>query len=376
MYRWSLIAWCCCCFTVRAAASEPDSLFIQKLLQRIEQLQAKENGVFPRGSFPSYRIYAWNQRRSKADINPFFTGLIGLALRDMRPWLDTAGQRMADRICMLSMPAYLPFRNRSGRPTYNFWPTHPPTVFPHSGWMNLLNKIDALPDDLDDTSIILLAMGAGDSTAKQVHQLMQSFAIGAYSSWFGKNWPAEFDVCVLSNVLYMVQSYNLAWAAADSASLDLIVRVLKDRRHLYAAAYVSPNYGKLPIILYHLSRLMAVKPIPALESLKPQLVADAQRALASHHPFHEQILLSTALMRWGVAPPEINIPLNGTLHDLIEEGSFSFFIANMASVFPDPFKRWVGASGMTRFYNDCPAYNNLLLLENLVWKKRMHLHLH
>jgi hypothetical protein len=376
---------------LQVTAAGQDSLFVQKLLQRIEQLQIKENGIFPAGSFPSYRLYAWNKDRYKADVNPFFTGLIAMTLRDIRPWLDTAQQRIAGHIIDRSIPAYAKFRNRSGRPTYNFWPTDTPAIFPHSGWINHFNKSQALPDDLDDTGIILLAMGTADSTARQVHQLMQSFTnndagkvrntfkaysnIGAYSTWFGKKMPVDFDICVLSNVLYMVQSYHLAWTAADSASLDLMVRILKDRRHLDAASYVSPHYRKSSIILYHLSRLMSVKPIPALEQYKPQLIADAQKELATHQQFHEQLLLSTALMRWGVRPPEITVPLNGNLNRLTEDESFSFFIANIASMFPDPLKRWAGASGITRFYYYCPAYNNLLLLENLVWRKRMDLHL-
>ena len=377
---------------LQAIAAGQDSLFVQKLLQRIEQLQVKENGIFPGGSFPSYRLYAWNKDRYKADVNPFFTGLIAMTLRDIKPWLDTTQQRIAGRIIDRTIPAYAKFRNRSGRPTYNFWPTDTPAIFPHSGWINHFNKSQALPDDLDDTGIILLAMGAADSTVKQVHQLMQSFTnndagkvkntfkayrnMGAYSTWFGKKMPVDFDICVLSTVLYMMQSYNISWTAADSASLDLIVRILKDRQHLDAASYVAPHYRKLSIILYHLSRLMSVKPIPALEQYKPQLVADAQKELATNQQFLEQILLSTALMRWGVQPPEITLPLNGTLNELAEDESFSFFIANIASMFPDLLKRWAGASGITRFYYYCPAYNDLLLLENLVWRKRMDLHLH
>ncbi len=390
MYRWQWIIGLCCCWVT--AAAEQDSLIVQKLLQRIEQLQVKENGVFPRGSFPSYRLYAWNKDRYKADINPFFTGLIGMTLRNIRPWLDITQQKTADRIIGNTIPSYAKFRNHSGRPTYNFWPTDTPAIFPHSGWINQFNKSQALPDDMDDTGIILLAMGAADSTARQAHQLMQSFTnsdaskirntfeayrnVGAYSTWFGKKMPVDFDICVLANVLYMVQSYNLRWTTADSASLDLIVRILKDRRHLDAAAYVAPHYRKSSIILYHLSRLMSVKPIPALEQYKPQLIADAQKELATNQSFHEQLLLSTALMRWGIKPPEIIVPLKGTLNELVEDESFSFFIANIAAMFPDPLKQWAGASGITRFYYYCPAYNNLLLLENLVWRKRMDLHLY
>jgi hypothetical protein len=55
---------------------------MNKLLHRIEQLQCKENGVFPKGMFPSYRTYALNKQIEKADPNIFFTELIGFTLRD------------------------------------------------------------------------------------------------------------------------------------------------------------------------------------------------------------------------------------------------------------------------------------------------------
>ncbi len=368
-----------------------DSLIIQKLLQRIEQLQVKEAGVFPEGAFPSYRLYALNKDRQKADVNAFFTGLMAFTMRDIEPYLAQTQQVTAERIILKTLPVYEKFRNRKGRPTYNFWPTDTPAIFPNSGWMNHFNEKQALPDDLDDTGILLLAAKAADSTAAAAHRIMQGFTnngsgkvkntfsayrhIGAYSTWFGKKMPVDFDVCVLANVLYMVQSYNLAWTSADSASARLIVKVLEDRKHVTAAAYVSPHYSRLPVILYHLSRLMSLRPIALLEPYRRQLIDDARRALASSDNFLDQVLLSTSLMRWGVEPPVITTQLNGSLSELIEDESFSFFIANMASMLPDPLKQWMGGTGLGKFYYYCPAYNNMLVLEYLVWKKRMALHL-
>lgn len=51
-------------------------------------------------------------------------------------------------------------------------------------------------------------------------------------------------------------------------------------------------------------------------------------------------------------------------------GIFYFFIASMASMLPDPWKKRVTNMGVGTFYYYCPAYNNLLLLENLIWQKR------
>lgn len=364
-----------------------DSLLITQLLRRIDRLQVKESSVFPQGSFASYRLYALNKDREKADVNPFFTGLIGFSLKDLRPQLSREQQQLADAIMQNSLPVYPKFQNRKGRYTYNFWPTDTPRIFPNGGWLNVFDKTQALPDDLDDTVIILLALNAPDSVARQVHALMQGFVnnghkpvrntfkdfrkIGAYSTWFGKKMPVDFDVCVLANVLYFVQHYQLPWTAADSASLQLIEKVLDENRHMTSAAYVSPHYSKLPIILYHLSRLMSVRPIPSLERFRSRLIEQAKDACKNSTDFMEQVILRTSLLRWGVQPPDGTIYTAANLTELIENGSFSFFIANMASMLPDPLKQWMGGAGVGKFYYDCDAYNNLLVLEYLVWRNRL-----
>jgi hypothetical protein len=233
---------------------------------------------------------------------------------------------------------------------------------------------------------MLMAQQKNNSVAKEIHQLMQGYTnnenkkvtntfpeyqqIGAYSTWFGEKMPVDFDISVLSNVLYFVQSYNLKWTAADSASLYLIEDMIKTNKHTKFANYISPHYATLPNILYHISRLMSLKPIPSLEKLKPQLIEDTKKALASANTFLDKVILSTSLLRWGVEPPEIVLDKNSSLIDLIEEEQFYFFIASMASMLPDPWKKRVTNIGIGTFYYYCPAYNNLLLLENLVWQKR------
>lgn len=371
---------------ISSTALGNDSLIVSQLLQRIEQLQPKDNSVFPKGSIPSYRLYALNRDRYKADINPFFTGLVAFTLQDIKRDLSPAQQRQADVIISNALPVYAKFENRKRGNTYNFWPTDTPQIFPNSGWLNWFDKSQSLPDDFDDTVIMLMAQQKSDSIAKVVHALMQSFTnndrkkvhntfdaykhIGAYSTWFGKKMPVDFDVCVLANVLYFVQYYDLDWTAADSASLYLIERVIADRKHTGAASYVSPHYAKPLIILYHISRLMSLKPIPSLEKYKPQLIEDARQALSSAETFMDEVILGTALLRWGVTPPDTRPRKANSLEELVEDERFSFFIANMASMLPDPLKQWVGGIGLGKFYYYAPAYNHVLLAENLVWRKR------
>ncbi|MBL0882704.1 MAG: hypothetical protein IBJ16_05045 [Chitinophagaceae bacterium] len=386
-----------CCFTgvvtfflFMADIKSADTLISLKLLQRIDQLQVKDSGVFPKGLFPSYRIYALNQHRQKADINVFFTALIAFTLRDLMSGLTIYQQSLAQKIIDKSLVAADQFKNKKGRNTYNFWSTDEIQVFPNSGWLQLFRKKNALPDDLDDTAIMLLAQAVDKPMAKEMHKLMQEFVNGAssqikntfpqyrtmpaYSTWFGKKMPIDFDICVLSNVLLMVQRYDLVWTKADSASVDFIVRVIQDKKHLTHASYVSPHYANPAIILYHLSRLMSTKKIGSLEVLKAQMVNEAKELLLQSHSFLEQVILSTALLKWGVTPPVVTLPKLSSIRELIEDESFSFFIANMASMLPDQFKKFASKAQVGKFYYYCPAYNQLLLLEHVITNQRMALH--
>jgi hypothetical protein len=365
-----------------------DSLLISGLLQRIADLQVKEDGIFPKGCIPSYRMYALNKDRYKADVNPFFSAVTSLALLDIMNELSPSQQIQAKAIVDLSKAAYPKFKNKKmGRDTYNFWPTNPPVIFPNSGWLNLFNKKQSIPDDLDDTVLLLMAQSAEDSLAKKVHTFMQSYRngapgkkinntfkeyenIGAYETWFANVMPVDFEIGVFANVLLFVQQYNLQWTKTDSASLDLMRRMLEERKHITAANYIAPHYVRLSVILYHVSRLMAVKPIPELEKLKPQLIDDAKQALLAANDYMDQVLLSTSLLRWGVSPPDLAPHKANSLQEMVEKEGSAFFIANMASMLRNPYKQWVGAIGVGRFYYYCPAYNNILLIENLIWRRR------
>ena len=363
-----------------------DTLVMGQLLKRIADLQCKQSGVFPKGIIPTYRLYALNKTREKAEVTNFTTGLVDMTLRDISPQLTQHQQDEAELIIDRSLEVFPKFLNRKGKPTYNFWPTDTPKIFTNSGWINLFDKKQALPDDLDCTAISLLALNSPDSTASKVHTLMQLFTnrpekkiqntfkeyqlIGAYSTWFGVKMPIDFDVCVLSNVLYFVQRYHLDWTAADSASLEFIEKVVTEKKYIQTSEYVSPHYSRTPVILYHLARLMSVKPIVTLEKLKPQLIKEAQDALAHTSQFMDQIILSTALLRWGVNPPVKEIRFPKSLESLIEENSFAFYIGNMGSMLPNPWKKWIVGSYVGKFYYISEAYNNLLVLEYLALKKK------
>ncbi len=364
-----------------------DSLLVSYLLQRIDTLQCKVNGVFPKGMFPSYRTYALNTQREKADPNIFYTGLIGFTLREIYSELPLNYQQKVTKILENSIPVYPLFQNTKGRHTYNFWYTNPPKILPNSGWLNLFDKYMSLPDDMDCTAINMLALNVPDTIAKQVHNLMQSFTnngnkktigmlaqqgnLGAYDTWFGKKYPVEIDICVLANILCFTQHYNIPWTKADSLSLSLIENVIAQKQHITQPIDVSPYYSRTPKILYHLARLMSVKPISSLERYKGQFIEEAKSLLLGTNNFMDQIILQTALLKWGVNMSNINIIKTNSLTELIETDTFSFFNGDWANKFKDPFKKWMRFSKFSKFNWECEAYNNVLVLEYLIWKNKI-----
>ncbi|WP_144264025.1 hypothetical protein [Filimonas lacunae] len=369
-----------------STACAADSLQLSQVLQRIRKLQIQHTtNDFPAGIFPSYREY--NGRNiMRSDDNAFFTGLVVLTLQNLRSYLSPADLLVCDSISSEAAAIYPLFRNKTGRSTYNFWRTNPPVVFPNGGWLNWMNRSHALPDDIDDTAILLMVMNAPDSTVAGIHALMQHHTntgkkrkktrykdyrdIPAYSTWFGKRFPTDLDMCVLSNALYMLQRYHQPFTAADSASLRFITTAIDNGHYMDKPSYVSPHYARTPIILYHLSRLMQAGTLSALEQRRPALIAETQKQFAAAANPMDKILLAISLLRWKQPVPALEWHTDTDVFSYLEQNDFSFFIANMASILTDPIRQWVSDTGLGRFYYYCPAYNNALLLEYLALQQQ------
>ena len=300
-----------------------DSALMNKLIQRIAAQQAGGDTFFNVGIFPSYISNTASFSKHKKDNNIFFTALVDYTLRNLHKerLVDSTAYNIIHSRALL---AYLYFKNKKGRSTYNFWRTDTTYTFPYTNWIYKVKKNTALPDDMDDTVLSLLAQGTDSSTAAAVHAQMQQYIndsmaeakaieksyrqYKAYSVWYGKHFPVVFDVCVLSNVLHFVQQYNIHWTAADSASLNVILLSIKSGDYIRKPLSISPYYGNTSIILYHLARLMSDKPIPELEALKVQLLTSAVQQFAYTKNLLEKAILCTAIMRWGYVPPTFPMP--------------------------------------------------------------------
>ena len=373
--RWLLVLALCAGPAPRLAAQSPDSL-----LARLSAQQVRRDGFYYAGTFPTLRAWAATPDVLRADNAIFYTGLIVFTLRRLEPYLDPGERALCDRICARALAAYPHYRNRKGRPTYNFWPTDHPVFFPNSRVLAHFKDSKQITDDLDDTSILWLGEGIPDSTARRLKALMDAHAGGlarparssyravrdlpAYSAWFGVRTPTELDAGVLCNVLYFVGASGLAPDAHDTASARFLRYVLSTRKYWTDPAYASTYYPRTPVLLYHLARLIGHYPLDSLDAFRPQLIRDAHSALFLARDPMDRVLLGTSLIWLGDTSALPDPPSIG-------DGSFLFYIANLASLFQNPIRRMFLHSPLCIYHFYCPAYNDALLLEYLVLRRNL-----
>lgn len=369
-----------CALVVRGnTQSSTDTIWSYQILTKIQALQQTNTG-FPPGIFPSTRVYAYNKNNSKNDPNVFFTGLIVHTLKKYQMRCTPYQQRIINQIVKDGLSSVGLFKNKSGRDTYNFWRTDTPQIFPNAGWLNKFDKSQSLPDDFDDTVILLWAQEVTKERAAVVHDTMQFYAntkvktvkntlapfknLPAYSTWFGKKMPIDFDMAVLCNVLSFVNAYDLKWTASDSASLQLITTAIHKNWHVTKADFIAPHYAKPAVIMYHIARLLTAgnqQNIQTLIALKPTLLKQTDSLLAISKDPLEAILLNTARVHFGGIPNDVSQTPDQAA---IEQSKYPFFIANMASMLPSPVKRPLSKLAFAKFEYRCPAYNLALLWEN------------
>ncbi len=379
------LASCLIFISVFITAKAQDSITIDYLLDRIETQQLKRNDYFINGVFPSYISASQEFKTKKKDNTIFFNALIVYTLKNNYHKFSSDQKVACDSIIARSVRASAYFKNKN-RNTYNFWRTDSATKFHYSWWLPLFEGRNSLPDDMDDSVLGLLMKDENQDSIKDLHQLMQAYANknpplkttykiyaynSAYSTWFGKNFPVVFDVSVLCNILTFVQQNNLQWTKADSASVFHIIQTIQRNDITKHPAFISPYYANTSIILYHLARLMSIKPINELENLKPQLIQIANKRLQSSNNIFEKIILSSVLIKWNQKPQQLNISINNFKD--IEQNNLPFFIGNIPSYFNRSLKGKFIDFRLLMYNHYCPAWNDCLLLEYLLLSKNKEL---
>ncbi|HRH60271.1 MAG TPA: hypothetical protein PL045_06855, partial [Chitinophagaceae bacterium] len=355
------------------AAQQKDSALIKALIDDIAASQVKTGGEFYAGMFPTFRECGGAPHNYQPDNNIFFTAITAFGLRNMLPYLNEEQRQQATSIIEKIVAVYPKYQNQFGDPFYNFWPTGKP-IMPHTYFFKWLKGVFGQGDDADDTVMILMTGNSSDSIIKVVKQRMLRVAnlatenrkikstykeyrnIPAHSTYLGLRMPPDFDFAVQCNLLYFMFDKKLLLVKQDSATIELLAAMVKNREYMTAPAYISPYYVTSPILLYHLTRLMAAFKIPALEMYKPQVAKDIHALLENKTNIMDQIILRTSLLRLGEPAPALDIKSIKEFEESNQE-QFIFFQARAAFSYPSPFKQIFLHFSYINYYFYCPVYN-------------------
>jgi len=373
------------CFYGIAISQSNDSSLINTLLKDIAVSQVSKDGEFYAGMFPSYRECGGAPHNYQPDNNIFFTAISAFALRNMLPKLAGNDKIKAEQIIKNAAAVYPNYKDQFGDPFYNFWPTHAP-IMPHTYYFKYLKGVFGQGEDADDTVMILMTDDNDDSANNVVKKRLVDVAnksngrniistykkyrdIPAYSTYLGTRMTPDFDFAVQCNILYFMYDKHLPFATQDSATLDLITQMVKNREYIKAPVYLSPYYVKSSILLYHLTRLMEAFKIPELEIYKSQLVEDIHVLLNKSNNIMDQIILRTSLLRLGESAPALDLKSINEFEQSNQQ-QYIFFQARAAFSYPTPFKQIFLHCSYITYYFYCPAYNKILWLEYLVEKNK------
>jgi hypothetical protein len=353
----------------------------EDFLVKIDSLQTSE------GLFPSYRENRFCRYR-RPDTNVFFTAITVFTLQKIKPFLPTTQQATIEQISQRAIACYPNFQNKDGLKTYNFFKTKPSQHFPHGYFLHRFEHF-RIPDDIDDTAFIYMTLPHSQQDAlwlqnklkkhanlsqRQIQNTYPSYQkLKAYSTWFGKNMYIEFDICVLSNLLYCLLSFDLQLDEHGLDSLAYITQVVKQKQHLSAPFRVAHQYPRTIPIIYHLARLIdfcreknLLEQYPSLEECSRLLIDDCYTLFQDNTmPIMDKIVLSTALIRLGgnkKALPTIDVA-RLTEKDFDD---FYFFIAGLLTAFENPLTYRLARNPISHIRWTCDAYNWALVLEYLV----------
>lgn len=354
---------------------------LDAFIDRIQALQSTGNALFPKGIFPAQRSNSMLGYR-RPDTTMFFSAISAFTLQCIRPFCSAESQAKIDEIHNAVTANYPDFQNKDGLKTFNFWKTKPSRHFPNGKWFRRFEHF-RIPDDIDDTAFAYLTTRPSQEELFWLKDKLTLHANGtklwirntypeykrlpAYSTWFGKNMYVEFDVSVLTNMLYCILHYKLPLNVHDEASLEYIRSVIETRRYITAPFRCAHQYPRTPLIIYHLSRLVAAFDPPALQPIRKQLIRDTENLLKNTRNRMDRVLLSTSLMRFGVRTERIPVK---TFTERDFKG-FYFFIAGLLTAYEHPLLYKLSVNPLVHMHWTCEAHCWTLLAEyEALWNQQ------
>ena len=370
--------------TVNASS---DTLLINQLIKSIAADQVKKyDGDFYEGMFYNYReCGAWPKNR-QADRNIFFTAITCFTLKNMLPYLNYSNKVIIQSIIQNATKAYPYFLNTKPNGFYEFWPTDK-TFMPHAVVMKYTKPLFGQGEDVDDCVMVLMTSNHPDSihqnfkkrmihaanlSVKKIDNTFDEYReFPAYSTYLGTKMKTDFDFCVQCNVIYYCHQQKLPFVKQDTATINLLAAVLKNRDYINHPTYVSPWYGNPAVLIYHVSRLMGAFKIPELEVYKEQLIEDANYLLTQPSNIMDKIILSTSLLRLGSIPKKEISFKDIAAFEKTNEKDFYFFQARGAAFMSNFMKKIFSNQGAAFYFNFfCETYNKALLLEYLIERNK------
>lgn len=341
---------------------------LDQLLTKLSILQHKEaDGFYVKGMFPSERYHPYFKHR-RPDNNVFFTASILYILRQLRDSLGTVYQQRIDEILIKADKVDEPYCVDG---ICNFWQKKPHAHFPSSNWLHKFSHFK-LPDDIDTSAMVAMGLNADRQTASYIAEkaplhandvnskvkntLKSLEGLSAYSTWFGRHMPIEFDVCVLTNFLVFKHVYDLPKNKHDADTLELINRVVQGRYYLTKPFRVAPEYPDPCIILYHLARFCAIS---GYKGLKTILTEDALRLHEKASGMYK-VLLEIALVKLGES---LSQPMNIAEYP-DHKVEFQWFTAGFLSVYSHKLLKSLAPHPVFHMKFNCEAFNLALLLEH------------
>ena len=368
----------------QAQSYKTDSV-ISMLVNDIEREQIKTKDVFFPGMFYSFRGASSFPHNYKPDNNIFFTAIGSFTLKNIKQHLKDEEKIIIDSILNRSSRSYDYFQHKNELPLYNFWPPGG-KIMPHSLIVQHMSKQFSISEDADDTVMILMGLPNNDdsnafvkrrllevsnqgSAGKKIKSTFKKYRnFKAYTTYLGYKMQTDFDFAVQCNILYFNFEKSLPLTIQDTATIQLLSKMIKDRLHVKNPKFIAPYYGKSSLILYHLTRLMARFRIPELEAQKPIIINDLKILLQKSKQTLEKIILQTSLLRMG---EQVDLPDEKEIYTIRNtyQHRFSFFQARPAYWCRPFLKNILLHLEFVNYHFFSPTHDKILLLENLALRK-------
>lgn len=352
---------------------------VKELLLELKTLQSKGDSIYPKGILPSQRHHPFLPYE-REDDNLFFTASVVHILQGVSDLFTNAERVLVAELAADAKASHHLFQNKDGLDTYNFWQTRPSRHFPNGKFMHRFKHFQ-IPDDVDDTALVLLNENASKERVSLLREKLKNHAnlaykrafnplkeyrdLKCYSTFFGEKMYIEFDICVLSNLMRVILThFKEELNEYDRDTLQFITESIVNDEHNSIPFYAAPNYPTTELILYHVSRLMPLLPSAYRnrigEKIKADILCQLKRASGMN-----RVMLENAALKLNV---EVELK-EAVSSDILNDSSFYFFHAGMITAFENTVAQKLAGNSFFHLRYTSKALNGALLIENIVLKR-------